>query len=193
MKLFLAIGFTLVSTIHLAQIGTSSMERIMYLSTSQYNKVTSEEKAKKFLMEHVLQITETPLEFRVDALASATSGEVTTLFYECEQTNQSGLILGFYGDYVSKAGLNVKGYGFYHLQHEDALKFLNKLLNIIDNYDFYDENGYKQYGFVFKEMNIMCGSQNSSDKARIFWNGFDAEWNGSAIKRTLRRFNRKSK
>ena len=48
-------------------------------------------------MNEVLDISGDATLFEIDALTAATSGDLTTLAYQCQMLDKEGLILGFYG------------------------------------------------------------------------------------------------
>ncbi len=76
-----------------------------YFAAKEYSKEVSLYKAKTFLVEVVLGKSLTPVQFEIDPLAAANSGELTTLVYRSLEKKREGLILGFWGSRVTDAGL----------------------------------------------------------------------------------------
>ena len=102
-----------------------------FWESKEFSKDVSLFKAKSFLISDILKVSEDPLEFQAEALAAASSGELTTLLYRCESQSAEGLILGFYGNYWDKtSGTNYQGYGFKNLPKEKALEFFDKIEKI---------------------------------------------------------------
>lgn len=159
----------------------------------EFSKDISLFKAKTFLFHNVLESTENVLQFEAIPLASASSGELTTLLYRCESKGKEGLILGFYGDYWNDAGVIYQGYGFKNLPKEKAMAFLNKIEKAIeDNKKFLkNNNDNNNISFNFDDMNILIWTTSGSYRIRVYWNGFDSTWEETSYERSKRRFERK--
>ena len=77
----------------------------------EYSKSVALYKAKEFVMMEVIGVEEKKqVKFDIDPLAAATSGELTSLTYSCDEKNLKGFVLGFYGNYWNEAGVLYKGY-----------------------------------------------------------------------------------
>ncbi|SRX55693.1 hypothetical protein [Aequorivita sp. CIP111184] len=159
----------------------------------EFSKDISLFKSKTFLLHNVLAIKETVLTFESIPLAAASSGELTTLLYRCEQLNKEGLILGFYGDYWNDSGVTFQGYGFKNLPKEKAIEFFNKIeKSIEENKKFLkDSNDYNNIAFSFDDMKILIWTISGSYKIRVYWNGFDSTWEQISYERSKKRFEKK--
>ena len=62
-------------------LGQFSIYKNGYLFAKEYSKEVSLYKAKTFLVEDVLGVTAEPVQFEIDPLAAANSGELTTHVY----------------------------------------------------------------------------------------------------------------
>jgi hypothetical protein len=160
----------------------------------EYSKETSEYRAKTYLIEQVLKDSSAVKLFEVDALASAMSGELTTLVYRSFTDNKDGLILGFYGDYWSEqSGVAYQGYNFRHYEKSDALVFLNRLKSVaLSNKDFlYKELNENNLFFEHDDMKIVVYAMcTDCFRYRIYWDGFDALWDYDALNKTIKRLNK---
>ena len=94
----------------------------LYFLGQEYSKEVSAYRGKKFLMSEVLDVTEDVMQFEIDALTAASSGELTTLAYQCQTLGKEGLILGFYGNYWNPAGVVFKGYAYKNMTKESAMQ-----------------------------------------------------------------------
>lgn len=162
----------------------------------EFSKDISLFKAKTFLFNSILNKSESVLQFEAIPLAAASSGELTTLLYRCESEDKEGLILGFYGDYWNEAGVEFQGYGFKNLPKDEAIEFLDKINNSIEeNKKFLkDSNDNNNIMFSFDDMDILIWTvSGSSYRMRIYWNGFDSTWEATSYGRSKRRFERKVK
>jgi len=165
----------------------------------EFNKDISLYKAKIFLVEEVFTVGENsdPIPFNVDPLAAASSGELTTLIYNCPQKNKKGLILGFYGEYWDDggSGVNFIGYKFKNLPEDIALKLLTKIDKEMSTNEAYLSKDLDKNNIYFKfdDMVFIITKPAGLMKIRVLWNGFDSEWEETAFNRTKRRYLKKSK
>jgi hypothetical protein len=160
-----------------------------FIFSKDFNKEIALYKAKAFVMKDVLNSTEEVVQFTIDPLATTNSKEVTTLVYRCPAKNKDGLLLGFYGDYWNDAGVVFQGFGFKNLPRVKAVGLLSLITRTIDEQKDYlakdpdNNNVYFQYDDLI--ILIYAGVET---KIRIFWKSFDSEWNISAYKTTVKRF-----
>ncbi len=165
------------------------------LFAKEFSKEISLYKAKEFLIESVLGDSNSVVKFEIDPLAATSSGELTSLVYNCEKLGKKGLLLGFYGNYWNEAGAVYQGYGFKNLPVEKAIELLKKIEEVKlgnANYLFEDSDNNNIY-FNFDDMTFLIYRSSSETTIRVFWNSFDAEWQGIAFQRTKRRFEKKVK
>ncbi|MBP9847868.1 MAG: hypothetical protein KBC58_00360 [Flavobacterium sp.] len=161
----------------------------------EFSKEISLYKAKGFVIESVLGDSNSVVKFEIDPLAATSSGELTSLVYNCEKLGKEGLLLGFYGNYWNDAGVVYQGYGFKNLPVEKALELLKKIDEVKTNYENYlskDTDNNNVY-FKYDDMTFLIYKSSSGTTIRVFWNTFDAEWQDVAFKRTKRRFEKKVK
>lgn len=178
----------------ISQCGFSQIPIKAGLLAKEWSKTIALYKAKSFVMHNILSSPNNLLKFEIDALAASSSGELTSLVYKCEPQNKEGLVLGFFGDYWNDAGVIYTGYAFKDIPKTKAILLLEKIVkNINDNYKYLDEDRDNN-NIYFKEDDmeflIYTPSYNST-KIRMFWNGFDAEWDASSLYKTQKRLLRK--
>jgi hypothetical protein len=116
-KLLILLSFAL-STVSFSQI---SIYKGIYFAKT-FSKKVSLYKAKTYVMNEILGIEKKLTKFEIDPLAAASSGELTTLVYNCEEKKISGLVLGFYGDRWNDSGVSYQAYAFKNLTNEKALE-----------------------------------------------------------------------
>ncbi|OAD42377.1 hypothetical protein [Polaribacter atrinae] len=190
MNIKLLIVSLLISSISFSQISESTG---LYFA-KEFSKDQALYKAKDYVMTEVIGVENALIKFDIDPLAAASSGELTSLVYGCEEKNLSGLVLGFYGSRWNKAGVVYQAYAFKNLPENKALEILSKLDSYIDNESKYlsaDSDNNNMF-FKYDDMTFLI-YRDGSVKIRVFWNGFDSEWESTAFGRTKRRFERKIK
>jgi hypothetical protein len=160
-------------------------------SAKEYSKEISLYRAKAFVMSQVIDSPDQYVQFEMDPLAASSSGELTSLWYNCRQNKKEGLILGFYDDFWNDSGVDFKGYGFKNLPLDKALDLLTKTSDALEEYKQYlNTNDDNNVCIKFDDITILL-YKDVTTKIRVFWKGYDAEWQPVAFRRTLKRFEKK--
>lgn len=167
----------------------SQISTIYGIDAKEFSKEIALYKAKYFAMTSIIGEANEVIKFKIDPLSAASSGELTSLVYQCDEKQKEGLILGFFGDYKNEFGVIHKGYAFLDFPKEKALILLNKLEKIIEEHSKYLNKDSDNNNIYFKdeEINFLIYSGSPSIKIRVFWKDFDSEWDMTAFKRTKRR------
>lgn len=188
-KLILSL-FLLTSTFVSAQVSLSK-GGIFY--AKEFSKDISLYNAKIFVMNEVLGPATQVVKFEIDPLAASNSGELTTLVYRCSEKAKEGLILGFYGNRWNDAGVVYQAYAFKNMPLADANDFIEKIEKITrENFKYLDsDNDNNNIYFSFKDITIMVYAKALITKLRVFWNGFDAEWEWTTFMKTKKRLAKK--
>lgn len=177
-----------------AQVAMPSQSSF-YWNEKEFSKDIAMFRAKYFLFNNVLGKSEKVNSFEVIPLAAASSGELTTLLYRSEDFNKEGIVLGFYGSYWNESGVIFKGYAYKDLNKDDALEFLNKIdKSIEENNKFLTKStDNNNIFFSYKDIDVLISYSGATKVIRLFWNGFDSTWDGTAFDRSKRRFEKKIK
>lgn len=185
-------------TLFLLALIVASNLNAQYSTTSglyfakEFSKDVALYKAKDYVMNQLLGVDENLIKFDIDPLAAASSGELTSLVYNCEQKNTNGLVLGFYGDRWNESGVSFQAYAFKNLEKERAFELFETLERHFDNETKYintNSDNNNMY-FKFDDLTFLI-YRDGGKKIRVFWEGFDSEWEFSAYNRTRRRFERR--
>jgi hypothetical protein len=160
----------------------------------EFSKDQALYKAKDYVMTQVIGVESNVIKFEIDPLAAASSGELTSLVYSCEQKNLRGLVLGFYGNKWNESGVVYQAYAFKNLTEPKALEILSKIDGYIDEHSKYlnSNSDNNNIFFNYDDMTFLIYND-FGIKIRVFWNGFDSEWESTAFGKTKRRFERKLK
>ncbi|MEO8146849.1 MAG: hypothetical protein ABI723_04380 [Bacteroidia bacterium] len=160
----------------------------------EYSKEIALYNAKKYVIENLFGDSKDAVRFEMDPLSAASSGELTSLVYVCSEKNKEGMVLGFYNDNWNNAGVIYSAYAFKNLPKEKAIKLLDEIDSLINNNNeyFFKDNNTNNVYFHFDDMTfLLFNNDNASTKIRVFWNGFDSEWDFTAFKRTKKRLQKK--
>lgn len=166
-----------------------------YWYVKEFNKDVSLYKAKAFLFSEILVSTSNVTQFEVIPLAAASSGELTTLLYKCEELEKEGLLLSFYGNYWNEAGAVFQGFAFKNFDKDEAIEFLSKIQEAIDENVKFLKMSADENNIVFKynDIDVLIWYSTYGYTIRLFWNGFDSLWERTAFDRSKRRFEKKVK
>jgi len=165
------------------------------LGVKAFSKEISLFRGKAFVIKEVLGVNNNVTKFELDPMEAASSGELTTLYYNCDALNKEGLVLGFYGDYVNEFGLLLQGYAYKNFDKKQGLELLQKIEDAKTenaNYLREDSDNHNIY-ITFDDVIILIYRKELLYKYRVFWKSFDAEWGDFAFRRTKNKFQLKIK
>lgn len=187
--------FTLIFLLFVSSILFSQVKSNTVIYAKEFSKDIALYNSKNYLFQKVLGSTEKVAKFAIIPLAAASSGDLTTLLYKSEDKQKEGIILGFYGNYWNDAGVVYQGFSFKNFEKEDAIEFLNKIQDAInDNSKFLkNDNDNNNIFFTYKDIDVLIWSSTQDYTIRLFWNGFDSSWEKTAFDRSKRRFEKKIK
>lgn len=149
-------------------------------------------RAKEFVMNDVLGAEEKITHFTLEHLAVAKSEELSSLVYHSDDRDQRGLILGFYGTRISEAGTVYNKYGFRALPEASAREILTTLKKLLEDEKKFlrSDKDNNNLFFTYQDITFLI-YRNGRTKIRVFWNGYDSEWESNTLNRTIRRFEKK--
>jgi len=155
----------------------------------EYSKDVSLYRAKAFIMHHILGQTNDALKFDVDPLVASNSGELTTLVYKCDIKSKVGLLLGFNGARWNETGVVYQEYSFKDLPVKEAKEFCEKVeIALKVNSDYLGkDNDNNNIFFNYNDISILMYNGSYGTKLRVFWNGYDAEWDYSSFTKTVKK------
>ena len=160
-----------------------------------YSKKEAEFKGIEFLINNVLELTEKEvISFTFESLSASATGEITALFYSCEEKGKTGLIIGFFNiNWVP--GAIFKKYQYLNLTGNEARALLNRILTYKRNWDngSWNENTYgdvkKSIAFKSNGLTFVMDKHNEY-YMRVYWNDFDSSWGYGSLTRSRKRFER---
>lgn len=165
-----------------------------FLFAQEYSKEMSLYKAKEYVIKNILKSSEEVVQFEIDPLAAAFSGELTSLVYKCPSKDISGLLLCFYGNFWNDAGVTYTGYGFKNLPKEKAVYLLSLISKTIKEQNDYLSSVYGENNAYFNYDDLTILLYKGTDSAmRVFWGSFDATWTSAEFSRTKKRFEKSFK
>lgn len=127
--------------------------------------------------------------FSITPLEEGGSGEMTTLYFQSSANNVQGLILGFHGVQMMRDGKKVKDASdFVFLPKDKAMAFLDRIEQAFEKQKDYLGDDKNENNAIFEYEGLMVILYRDSGKnIRIFWNGFDAEWELGEVEATKKK------
>ena len=127
------------------------------------------------------------IKFETESLASDNSAGLISVAFNCNEVDERGLLLAFFGDNVHE-GRFVSAYAFRYIPLAKAQKLLKSLVEIKDEHKNYlsDENDVNNVYLEFEDIQFIL-YRDGGDQIRVLWNGFEVVWEKTAFKRTQRR------
>jgi hypothetical protein len=166
-----------------------------FFGAKAYSKEISVYKAKSFVINNILGLKDGIGRFELEALAASSSGELTSMIYNCPDINRSGLILGFYNDFWNDNGVTYQGYKFKDIPKDKAIELFEKLNSIgEDNAQYLKQNtSTSNVSFTFEDITfLLYKGWSAGSPIRVFWGDFDVDWQAHAYNITEERFRKKT-
>ena len=162
----------------------------------EFNKDIAEQVSKKFVCQKILNIPEGQLvKVEIDALTASKSGELTTVFYQCDELKKKGLLFVFFNEYANNNNYDQEylGYSYKNLEENEAEGLMSKVSEIIESKDKIFKTKYNNAAYYFKDLTfVFAENALGSDFIKVFYKHYDAWWNDSNFKRTAKRYLKKS-
>jgi hypothetical protein len=155
----------------------------------EFNKDVLFSKAKAFLIKDVLGNSEGAAQFEIEALSTTSAKEVSAIVYKSDAKAKEGLLLAFYSDYWTSTGTLTQGFAFKNLPKVKAIGLLSVITRTIDQQkDYLSKNSdNNNIYFQYDDFTVLI-YYSMETKIRIIWKTFDSEWPLSAIKASVKRF-----
>ncbi|MBZ9778454.1 hypothetical protein LB452_05905 [Psychroflexus sp. CAK8W] len=155
-------------------------------------KEVSQFRSKEFIMDYIIgPVGSGEIKFETESLASDDSAGVVSIAFNCSELNKKGLLLAFIGKNRNKLGTLTTAYGFKYIPYDEAVSLLNRIDNVKDDNKDYmrDDNDVNNVYIQHDDMRFIL-YRDGGDKIRVFWNGFEVEWERIPFDRTKRRLER---
>ena len=158
-------------------------------SKKELAKEISQFRSKEYIINEIIgPAGEKQFRFEAESLASDDSGGLISIAFNCNDVNERGLILAFFGDHRNQYGVSSTAYGFRYIPLENAQKLLTRLLELKEDHKKYmsSETDVNNVYVQFEDIKFVL-YKDGGEKVRVFWNGFEVIWEKTAYKRTRRR------
>ena len=162
------------------------------MAQKEMAKQISQFRSKEYIINNIIGDSKgKEIKFETESLASDNSGGLISVAFNCDEVNQRGLLLGFFGENRDSNGYLGNAYGFRYLPLDEARMILEKLEKIRnENSKYLSESTNVNNIYVEHEDIKFVFYRDGGNQIRIFWNGFEVIWEQTAFDRTKRRLNK---
>lgn len=162
------------------------------MAKKEMAKQISQFRSKEFIINKIIGDAENrEIKFETESLASDDSGGLISVAFNCDEVNERGLLLAFFGENRDQNGYFGNAYAFRYLPLEDAKELLDRLEKIRnENSKYLSESSNVNNVYVQHKDIKFVFYRDMGNQIRVFWNGFEVIWEQTAFDRTKRRLNK---
>jgi hypothetical protein len=189
-KIFFLISFFLLSWTTYGQVKPG----VGGIFSQLYSKEIAEYMAKEYIINELLKVpNKEVIECDINSITASKSGELSIVIYNCKSLRKRGLLFAFWSDQISDFNTLYKGYAFRNFDFDEARQFFEAIMLILDQKKDLiktdDENYSKNAIYKWDDLTfVFYKGDLGGNLIRVFWNGFDSEWNQLNLKTTKSRF-----
>lgn len=155
-------------------------------------KEISQFRSKEYIVDYIIgPIEDNEIEFETESLASDNSAGLISVAFNCDEINEKGLLLAFFGSNKDINGNIGTAYGFRYIPLDKAQALLKRIDAVKEAHKDYmkDENDVNNVYIAHEDIKFIL-YRDGGDKVRVLWNGFEVIWERTAFDRTKRRLNK---
>jgi hypothetical protein len=161
-------------------------------SKKELAKEISQFRSKEYIINEIIgPVGDKEIQFETESLASDNSGGLISVAFNCDDVDERGLLLAFFGDHRNQYGVSSTAYGFRYIPLDDAQKLLTRLRKVKDDKKKYmsSDTDVNNVYVEFEDIKFVL-YKDGGEKVRVFWNGFEVIWEKTAYTRTRKRLDR---
>lgn len=155
-------------------------------------KEISQFRSKEYIMDYIIGPAKSKeIRFETESLASDDSAGLISVAFNCDEVNEKGLLLAFFGSNRDSSGNMGNAYGFRYIPLTEAQDLLKRIAATKETHRKYmkDENDVNNVYIAHEDIKFIL-YRDGGDKVRVFWNGFEVIWERTAFDRTKRRLDK---
>jgi hypothetical protein len=161
-------------------------------SKKELAKEISQFRSKEYIINEIIgAVGDKEIQFETESLASDNSGGLISVAFNCDDVDERGLLLAFFGDHRNQYGVSSTAYAFRYIPLDDAQKLLTRLRKVKDDKKKYmsSDTDVNNVYVEFEDIKFVL-YKDGGEKVRVFWNGFEVIWEKTAYTRTRKRLDK---
>lgn len=155
-------------------------------------KEISQFRSKEYIMDYIIgPANSKEIQFETESLASDDSAGLISVAFNCNEVNEKGLLLAFFGSNRDSDGNMGNAYGFRYIPLQQAQNLLKRIDAVKETHKKYmaQDNDVNNVFIEHEDIKFII-YRDGGDKIRVFWNGFEVIWERVAFDRTKRRLDK---
>lgn len=162
------------------------------IAKKEMAKQITQFRSKEYIINNIIKDPgNREVRFETESLASDNSGGLISVAFNCDEVNERGLLLAFFGENRDANGYFGNAYAFRYLPLEEAKSVLDRLEKVRASQSSYlsESSNVNNVFIQHKDLKFVFYRE-GGNQIRVFWNGFEVIWEQTAFDRTKRRLNK---
>ena len=176
-----------------AIVGVAAASALTFLTANMQKKEMAKQisqfRSKEYIINYLIGNADNrEIRFETESLASDDSGGLISVAFNCDEINERGLLLAFFGENRDQNGNLGNAYAFRYLPLSEAQDVLARLEKVREGQSKYlsESTNVNNVYVQHKDLKFVFYRDNGN-QIRVFWNGFEVIWEQTAFDRTKRR------
>lgn len=173
--------------------GVAAATTLTFLTANMQKKEMAKQisqfRSKEYIINYIVgEAGSREIRFETESLASDDSGGLISVAFNCDEINERGLLLAFFGENRDQNGNLGNAYAFRYLPLSEAQDVLARLEKVREGQSKYlsESTNVNNVYVQHKDLKFVFYRDNGN-QIRVFWNGFEVIWEQTAFDRTKRR------
>ena len=149
-------------------------------------------RSKEYIINNIIGRTNgKDIQFETESLASDDSAGLISIAFNCNEVNENGLLLAFFGLNTDANGQLMDAYGFRYIPLKDAQNLFKRIDKVQDDNKKYmsSDNDVNNVYIEYEDIKFVV-YRDGGEQIRVFWNGFQVIWERAPFDRSKRRLNK---
>ena len=176
-----------------AIVGVAAASALTFLTANMQKKEMAKQisqfRSKEYIINYLIgEAGSREIRFETESLASDDSGGLISVAFNCDEINERGLLLAFFGENRDQNGNLGNAYAFRYIPLSEAQDVLARLEKVREGQSKYlsESTNVNNVYVQHKDLKFVFYRDNGN-QIRVFWNGFEVIWEQTAFDRTKRR------
>ncbi|GAA3634071.1 hypothetical protein [Flavivirga jejuensis] len=171
----------------------TGLSAITFITIESDKKAIAKEiaqfRSKEYIINNIIGRTNgKDIRFETESLASDDSSSLVSIAFNCNELNEKGLLLAFFGPNTDANGELKDAYGFRYIPLKEAQDLFKRIDKVQDDNKKYlsSDNDVNNVYIEFEDVKFVI-YKDDGEQIRVFWNGFQIVWERTAFDRSKRR------
>ncbi|WP_406684113.1 hypothetical protein N1F78_15695 [Seonamhaeicola sp. MEBiC1930] len=176
--------------------GVAGAAAITFIAIKTDKKTIAKEiaqfRSKEYIINNIIGKTNgNDIQFETESLAADDSAGLISIAFNCNEIDERGLLLAFFGPNIDSYGNLMDAYAFRYIPLKKAQELFQRIDIVQDTNKKYmsSDNDVNNVYIEFEDIKFVIYRDNG-EQIRVFWNGFQVIWERVAFDRSKRRLSK---